>query len=284
MPLFTSKLSRRAGNCLLLSAILCFCCAAVSSLCAEDPNDFDSYKVKISAFWFYSTPTGDIQGSSENDLINLQKDFGFNNYSTISGKIDWKFTRKNHLYLAASPFRQERQRVLDRTIVYQGQTFDVGLTTDAKLQANFYAPGYQYDILRRRRGHLGVAVQMDLIDTSAKISAAAQVTGDGVAHQAVSASGSLLAPIPVAGPDYRLYLTNSPRVFIEGNLLGMYLFGYGNFVSTVDDIGVTLTKHLSLNAGYQLGSHLVVDNNSSSNRVGIHLTQKGAIVGLEAWF
>jgi hypothetical protein len=63
----------------------------------------------------------------------------------------------------------------------------------------------------------------------------------------------------------------------------MYLFGYGNFVSTADDLGFAINKHLSVNAGYQLGSRLVV-NNKKSDRIGIHLTQKGAIVGLEASF
>jgi hypothetical protein len=61
-------------------------------------------------------------------------------------------------------------------------------------------------------------------------------------------------------------------------------WGYGNFVSTSDTIGVTLTKNLSLNGGYQLGSRLVVDNNDSSKRIGVRLTQKGAIVGLEYSF
>jgi len=57
-----------------------------------------------------------------------------------------------------------------------------------------------------------------------------------VHHGAVSAEGSLLAPIPVFGPQFRYYLTDSPRLFVEGNLLGMHLFGYGNFVSTADTI------------------------------------------------
>jgi hypothetical protein len=127
-------------------------------------------------------------------------------------------------------------------------------------------------------------VQIDLFNTSASLAAAAQVTGDGVHHDAVSAKGSVLAPIPVAGPVFRLYLTNSPRVFVTGNLFGMYLFGYGNFISTSDAIGFTLTKHLSVNAGYQLGTRLIVKNNSQSNRIGVHLTQSGAIVGLEASF
>jgi hypothetical protein len=254
----------------------------VSSLHAQD-NDFDSYKVRISGFWFYSVPSGDIQGSNETGTISLQRDLGFNNYSTFSGKVDWKFTRKNHLYVAGSSYDQTRQVVLKRTIVFQGQTFDVGLTTQAHLSAPMIAPGYQYDIIRRKRGHLGLGLQFDLFKTSASISAAAQVTGDGTQHAARSASSSLLAPIPVAGPEFRLYLTNSPRVFVKGNLYGMYLFGYGNFVSTADDLGFAINKHLSVNAGYQLGSRLVV-NNKKSDRIGIHLTQKGAIVGLEASF
>jgi hypothetical protein len=174
--------------------------------------------------------------------------------------------------------------VLKRNITFQGQTFNAGAAVKAQLDAPEIAPGYQYDIIRRKRGHLGVGIQIDLFDTSASIGAAAQVTGDGTHQAAATASGSLLAPIPVAGPDFRFYLTNSPRLFVEGQVMGMYLFGYGNFVSTADDIGFSIDKHLSVNAGYQLGSRLVVNNSQSANRIGLRLTQSGAIVGLQASF
>jgi hypothetical protein len=144
------------------------------------------------------------------------------------------------------------------------------------------APGYQYDIIRRKRGHLGIALQIDLFNTTAKISAAAQVTGDGTNQAAVSASKSLLAPIPVAGPQFRFYLTGSPRVFIDADVYGMYLFGYGNFVSATGDIGVTLTKHITANAGYTLGTRLNVKGTSS--RIGLDLAQKGPLVGLQFSF
>jgi hypothetical protein len=88
----------------------------------------------------------------------------------------------------------------------------------------------------------------------------------------------------VGGPEFRLYLTNSPKLFVEGNVYGMYFGGYGNFVSTVDTVGWTLTKHLSANAGYQLGSRLVVTNNASSDRIGLRLTQRGAVAGFELSF
>ena len=60
----------------------------------------------------------------------------------------------------------------------------------------------------------------------------ATLIGDGTHQAAVFVSKSLLAPIPVACPQFRFYLTSSPRVFIDGNVYGMYFFGYGNFVSS----------------------------------------------------
>lgn len=242
---------------LALLALLAVFVSAPLLHAADDTDELDSYKLRVDAFWFYSNPSGQIQGSSESDRIDINSDLGFNSYSTFSGFVDWKFTRKNHLTFAVSPFQQSRTTVLKRTITYQGQTFNVGLTTHADLKANLYAPGYQYDIIRRRRGHIGVGVQMDLFDTKASLSAKAQ-TINGMYQAAISGSGSLVAPIPVAGPQYRLYLMDSGRLFIEGNVYGMYLFGYGNFISTADTLGFTINKHLSLNAGYALGSRLVV--------------------------
>ncbi|MGD0930740.1 MAG: hypothetical protein ABR902_08825 [Candidatus Korobacteraceae bacterium] len=257
---------------------------AVPLLHAGDDSDaYDVYKLRVDGFWFYSNPSGNFQGSGSTDQIDINHDLGFNSYSTFAGLVDWKFTRKNHLTFAVSPFQQSRQTVLKRTITYQGQTFDVGLTTSANLKANLYAPGYQYDIIRRKRGHLGVAVQMDLFDTKASLMAQAQTTGDGTHHAAISGSGSLLAPIPVAGPQYRLYLTNSSRLFLEGDVYGMYLFGYGNFVSAADTLGLTINKYMSVNAGYTLGSHLAVNDNSTT-RIGVRLTQQGALAGLEFSF
>jgi len=275
---------RRVKAGLRVSTILLLVTAGAPLLRAQNDTEFDSYKARISAFLFYSNPSGNVQGSSDATSVDLSKDFGFNSYSTFTGKADWKFTHKNHFYLVGSNYQQVRQRVLARTIEFQGQTFNAGASVQAELDAPEIAPGYQYDILRRKRGHLGIGVQIDLFNASASITAAAQVTGDGVQQAAATAKGSLLAPIPVAGPDFRFYLTDSPRLFVEGQVMGMYLFGYGNFVSTADDIGFSITKHFSVNGGYQLGSRLVVKNDANSDRIGLRLTQSGAIVGMQASF
>jgi len=262
---------------LTLFAIL----AAVTDARAAEHEDFDSYKIRISGNWFYSNPTGTIQGSADNGTVDVQKDLGFNSYSTFGGKADWKFTRKNHLYFVASIFDQTRQRTLTRTFTFQGQSFTAGLAISSELKSQIYAVGYQYDIIRRKRGHLGLGIQADIFDSTGTINAAAQA---GNANVAASAKGSFLVPLPVAGPQYRLYLTDSPKVFIEGDIYGMYFFGYGNFISSSNSVGVTITRHFSALAGYALGSRLVVNDDSSSKRIGVNLTQKGPTAGVQVSF
>jgi hypothetical protein len=266
-------------------ALLCAPLFSTFPLAAQQEHeDFDQYKVRISAFWFHSDPSGEFQSSGQRGfgIVDIHRDLGFEPFDTFAGKFDWKFARKHHFYFVVSPFQRTKERTLDRTFTFQGQTFDVGLVTRSELRAHMYAPGYQYDIIRRKRGHLGVAIQFDLFDTDAKISAAAQ-TVNGVPLAARSVEGSLLAPIPVAGPEFRLYLTNSPRLFVEGNVYGMYFFGYGNFVSSGGTLGVTLSKHISVNGGYQLGSRLVVKS-SATDRIGLRLTQVGSLAGLQFSF
>jgi hypothetical protein len=259
-----------------------FSISATPLLRAADKEDLDAYKLRIDTAWYYINPSGSFRGTNETGTVDIQKDLGLDTYSTFAGKVDWKFTRKNHLYIAISPLNSSHQTVLNRTFTFQGQTFNAGLTTNSSLNTFYVAPGYQYDFIRRKRGHLGLALQMDLFDTTAKINAAAQVTGDGVHHNAISATGSLLSPIPVAGPDFRFYLTNSPKLFVQGNVLGMYLFGYGNFVSSNGSFGINFSKHFAAVAGYQLGSRLEV--NGTSDRIGLRFTQKGVVVGLETSF
>jgi len=181
-------------------------------------EEFDNYKIRFDTAWFYSNPTGYIKAQSDTVPVDFSKDLNFGSYSTFAGKADWKFTHKNHFYVVIIPLWTSKTATLSRDIVWDGNPIHAGAVVQSYLHAFEVAPGYQYDIIRRKRGHLGLAVQIDLFNSTAKISAAAQVTGDGTHQAAVSASKSLLAPIPVAGPQFRFYLTDSPRLFIEGSI------------------------------------------------------------------
>jgi hypothetical protein len=95
-----------------------------------------------------------------------------------------------------------------------------------------------------------------------------------------STSGSIFAALPVAGPAVRWYPTHTSRYSIDGQLQGMYFFGYGNFSTAKGSAGIAINCHLNFRAGYQLGRRLKV--NDSESRVGIVLIQKGPTAGLEA--
>jgi hypothetical protein len=267
----------------LLLGLLSLCLTTILPK-VQAQEEFDSYRLRLEGFWVYSTPSGTFQGVADSGAVDLTRDLNFNEYSTFAGKLDWKFTHKNHFYVVAIPFNSSREVILTRTIVFQGQTFQAGLDVRANLDSPMYGFGYQYDIIRRNRGHLGLAVQFNAFNSQASVSAAAQVTGSGVHQQAVSASGSLIVPLPVAGPEFRFYLTDSPRLYVEGNVYGVYFFGYGNYVSCYGLLGFSVNRHLSLNAGYALSSRLVVNRDTSANRIGINMTQKGPLVGVQFSF
>jgi hypothetical protein len=186
------RFTRQVLNLCLLVLVV-----AVPALRAKGEDEFDSYKIRFEGFWVFSDPSGSFKGSSADSTIDLKKDLNFKSSSTFAGKVDWKLSHKNHIYFVFVPYSKSSETILTRTIVYEGKTFQVGLNSKSRLELPMYGIGYQYDVIRRKRGHLGIAVQANIFDTSASIDAAAQVTGDGVGHAAISASKSLLAPLPV---------------------------------------------------------------------------------------
>ena len=265
----------------LFLLLLLFAVPASNSL-AQENNDLDAYTLRFDGFWVYSQPSGSFHGTGSQGRFDLTADANFNSYNTGAGIIEWKFTRKNHLFVGAVPLNQSKQIVLNRTIVFQGQTFSPGLAASARLQTYFITPGYQYDIIRRRQGHLGIVAQLNLMYINGSLKVAAQ-TLNGTLHTAQASSATLRAPLPVFGPDFRYYLIpNSNRLFVAGNVLGMYFFGYGKFVSSYGTLGISVNRHLNLQGGYRLSSNLTIK--SKTDRIGLDLTQRGAIAGLEVSF
>jgi hypothetical protein len=239
----------------------------------------DDYKVKIIGSWWYVSPTGSIEVNG--GPISLTKDFGFGNYSTFAGSVDWRFTRRQHILLYISPNSYGGNSTLERDIVFEGTTIKAGATVDASLKVLSIAPGYEFDIIRRDRGHLGIIAQANILNFSADVNASgAVVKPDGITVATYSGSKSSLAVLPVLGPEFRYYFSDSGRVYVNGAIKGMYFFGYGQFITAEADLGVRLSKHLSVQGGYLLGSRTIV--HGTSDRMGVSLTQKGPVFGIEA--
>jgi hypothetical protein len=241
-------------------------------------QDFNDYKWQIQGNWWYPENSGQVYGSGNRGYFDFSKDFGFTYYSTFSANFDWQFKRKHHLLFNVSPIDNTASRVITRTINFQDKTFTIGTKTTAEVKTLSFSPGYQYDIFRRDHGCLALRTQFYLLDSKASISGTAIVNGQSVSQ---SASGSVFSAVPVLGAHTRWYpLHDSSRFFLDGWAQGMYFFGYGDFWSARGTGNIGILPHISLSAGYLLGSALSV--HGTNNRIGLRLKQKGAIVGFEA--
>ncbi len=242
---------------------------------AKGEDDIDQSKLRIQGVWWYSQPSGSFKGKNSSGEFDLKKDFGFGDYSTFSGLVDWRFKRKHHLLFGVAPIISDKTMTITRTIQFQGQTFNVGASVNVHLKSLSFSPGYQYDIFRRKHGYLALATQVHFMDTSATLKTTASVNGQSAT---TTASGSILAPLPVVGPRFLWYPTNSSRFSLEGSLQGMYFFGYGNILSANGAAAIEVNRHLDLRFGYQMGSRLSI--HGTTDNIGVKLTQKGPTAGL----
>ena len=82
-----------AGNHLLP---ICFCVLTLVPGHAQS-QDLDTYKLRVTGFWWFSQPSGYFQGANHSGEFDLSKDFDFGSYSTFTGALDWRFKKKQHL-------------------------------------------------------------------------------------------------------------------------------------------------------------------------------------------
>jgi hypothetical protein len=197
MRTILGALEGMAGRSLL---ILCLCVATRLPLRAQEApqgEDLDQYKWRTSLSWWYSHPSGYFDGQNHEGEFDLTKDFHFGDYSTFTGTFDWRFKRKHHLLFAVSPVSYSNSTTIARTITFQNETYNVGTRVTSDLRSLSFAPGYQWDFIRRNRGCVALAVQFYMLDTKATLTGTVHVNGQAATR---SASGSFFAPLPVAWP------------------------------------------------------------------------------------
>lgn len=260
---------------ILIAAFSLF--VALPSLRAQEKGDLDAYKWRVTAMWWYSHPSGTFNASSDQVSFDIDRDLHFSSYATFTGGVDWHFKRKHHFVFQASPVYSSRSSTLSRDITFRGVTYDLGATVAVDINSLSFAPGYQWDFIRRRRGHLALATSFNLLNTTGKITGIGTVNGITATR---TSSGSVLAPLPVIGLVGRWYpIHDSSRFSLDGAYQGMYFFGYGSFSYARGKAQVRLFHKVDFTAGYQLGTRLKVQG--TDNRVGLRLTQVGPVAGLE---
>lgn len=212
-----------------------------------DPATGEKYVVEIAVgIWgpdptlLISAETLGIPGT-EIDFVN---DLGIGDKRMADFRAIVRPGRKHKFRVSFTPIRYDAETVLQRTIVFNGRTFQINLPVESSVTWNAWRFGYEWDFVYRDRGFVGLLLETKYTQLEAALSSP-------IASESASAS----APIPAIGAIARGYIF--PNISVTGEVTAFKLPGSiaeredaaGSYV----DFDVYGTLNFVNNVGVQVG-------------------------------
>ena len=178
----------------------------------SDPATGEKYHIEGGVgFW---NPTADMSISSESlgiigSTIDFKKDLGItdNRFSELHLVLRPAAKHKFRFQLIPIDY-VKTNHTLTRTIVFNGQAYNVGILVNSELNWKAYRLAYEYDFLRRDRWFAGFVFDAKYTDVKATVQS-----------QFVTEFAHAQAPVPTIGGIGRYYVT--PNISITGELTGI---------------------------------------------------------------
>ena len=168
----------------------------------SDPATGETYAVEIAYGWWRPAPT--IQVASEGlgippTLIDFETDLGIESQRVRELRIVLRPGRKHKFKFDYLPISYDIvDHVLERTIVFNGQSYTVGLPVNVEADFTTLKIGYEYDFLYKDRGYLGFIVDTKI--TRARIDIESPLNAE---------FAEATAPIPTVGLAGRGYVARN---------------------------------------------------------------------------
>lgn len=175
---------------------------------------------------------------------------------------------RHRIVLEGSPLQFSGLNLLTRNVTYNGRTYLVQETVASEAEVSYAFAGYQYEILARPRGRLGVRAGGAYLDASGRLRSLSTGT---------EASRSYTIGLPVVGVEGRAMLIPR-RLDIGGDVAGMTLGDYGRYVQGGGNIGM-LFGAFAVRAGYR-AIDADVHESSGSNPAGVRARFCGPVFSL----
>jgi hypothetical protein len=208
---------------------------------------------------------------SDGPDVALHGDLNLDHNWAFFGKLILKPARRHRIVLEGAPYEFSGSNTLARTVIFNGSTYSIADTVASDAELTYFYGGYQYDLLSRDQGHLGLETGGAYLDGSGTIR--------GVTS-GITASRSQRVGLPLAGAEFRVFLLPHRRlVNVNGEVKGMAFGGYGNFFQGGANVGVGF-RWITLQAGYQY-LNADIHENRSVNPAGINAIIQGPIFSLQ---
>jgi hypothetical protein len=178
-----------------------------------DPAAVEDYHVEGAvALWF---PSPDILVASEafgipGTTIDFRNDLGLETHGLPAFRVVGKSSSRSKFRFEFIPIKYTSSATLRRTIVFNGQRYDVGLPVNSILDWRAYRFAYEFDFISNDRGFAGFVVDIKYTDVNVDLSTP-------ILHEFARAR----APIPAIGGTGRVYVV--PNISITGEFTAFKL-------------------------------------------------------------
>ena len=206
----------------------------------------ETYNVEVGGYLWNPTPTLLITSESLGILgsqIDFVEDLDLEKKTFKQLKVVLRPGTKHKFRFEYTPMTWEVESTLQRSIVFNGQRFDIALPVDTSLKWKAYRFGYEWDFVYRDRGFFGLLLDVKYTDIEATLSNA--LVGSEFVHAK--------APIPAIGVIGRAY--PAPNISITGEFSAFKLPGSvdDDYRGNYFDFDLYGTVNFSDNFGAQLG-------------------------------
>ncbi len=209
----------------------------------SEPAIGEKYHVEaIINFW---NPNLDATVSSESlgipgSEIDVKNDLGYEDKSVREYRFVLRPGRKHKFRIGYTPIKYEGEKLLQRTIIFNGIAFNVGLPIQTEFTWNTWRFGYEYDFVYTDRGFAGFIVEARYTD--AKLGLQSPLDNEFTEVQ---------GPVPAIGGIGRVYVHK--QVSITGELTGMKMPEIENYFGSFFDLDIYGTVNFTHNFGVQAG-------------------------------
>lgn len=208
-----------------------------------DPAMGEKYHVEaVLNFW---NPSLDATISSESlgipgSDIDIKGDLGYEDKSIREYRFVLRPGRKHKFRIAYTPIKYEGDVLLQRTIIFNGIAYTVGLPIQTEFKWNTFRFGYEYDFVYTDRGFAGFILEGRY--TNARLGLDSPIDSEFTQARGV---------IPAVGGIGRVYVHK--RVSITGELTGMKVPEIQGYAGSFIDFDIYGTVNFNDYVGAQVG-------------------------------
>ena len=217
----------------------------------RDPAIGEAYSTELLGGLWKPTPTivvsSDAPGMVGTD-INAVSDLGVTQKRHRELRLVLRPAWQHKVRIQYLPMEYRADTVLNRTVVFGGVTYDVGSPVTSTVKWRAWRFGYEYDVIYRDRGFVGVIAEVKYTDIEMQLEGPVGVTAART-RTPIPAIGGIGRVYPALNISLTLELTGFklPNTLYQTKYIDLDVYGTVNFS---DGLGIQ-TGYRSLDLAYR---------------------------------